>query len=250
VTYNYIFVHEIGNYYLLLLQDGLADLNLSNLLSFSMDGPNVNLKFAEEFDKFLHADYGKHLINVGSCGLHTVHNAVKNGFKIWNVDSVLRNLHKYFRNQPARCEDYEEVRIKSYISFCKLIMFHLQITQSNVLPKKFCGHRWLENEPVALRAIEVFENVKLFLATSNTADNETLKNAMADVLLLPRLHFFLTVARLFSSFLVTYQTDRPMIVFLGRDLKLLFRVSQVFIMLETDNHVLYITEPSLPLHQR
>jgi hypothetical protein len=74
-----------------------------------MDGPNVNWRFFTDFNNFMAEEHGHRLVNVGSCGLHTVHNAVKDGFKVWNIDSILRGLHKHFSNQPARREDFTEV---------------------------------------------------------------------------------------------------------------------------------------------
>lgn len=62
---------------------------LRQLLSISMDGPNVNLKLADLLQTE-HAElYGAHLVNVGSCGLHTLHNALKAGFTMWQMDKLL-----------------------------------------------------------------------------------------------------------------------------------------------------------------
>ena len=62
------------------MQEGTKELNLSNTLSLSMDGPSVNWKFVE----FLQEEHreqcgGAQLQIIGSCGLHTMHNAFKNG---------------------------------------------------------------------------------------------------------------------------------------------------------------------------
>ena len=79
---------------------------MRQLLSISMDGPNVNLKFADLLQTE-HAElYGAHLVNVGSCGLHTLHNAGKAGFTMWQMDMLLRALHYLFHNVPARREDF------------------------------------------------------------------------------------------------------------------------------------------------
>ena len=48
------------------------------LLQLSMDGPNVNWKFHKDLQEFLHARQdcqNVSLINIGSCGLHILHNA-------------------------------------------------------------------------------------------------------------------------------------------------------------------------------
>ena len=49
------------------------DLDPTHLYQISMDGPNVNMKFFEEFSQH-HKECSFHsLINIGSCGLHIVH---------------------------------------------------------------------------------------------------------------------------------------------------------------------------------
>ena len=54
-------------------------MNLSNMIQLSMDGPNVNWSYqklmAEVYD-----DRSRKLIDIGSCGLHLVHNAFRAGF--------------------------------------------------------------------------------------------------------------------------------------------------------------------------
>ncbi|XP_049923983.1 uncharacterized protein LOC126404646 [Epinephelus moara] len=59
----------------------VAQLNMRQLLSVGMDGPNVNFKLMDLLQKE-HAELhgGAQVINVGSCGLHTLHNAMKAGF--------------------------------------------------------------------------------------------------------------------------------------------------------------------------
>ncbi|XP_035998777.1 uncharacterized protein LOC118564524 [Fundulus heteroclitus] len=124
----------------------VRQLDMKNLLSIGMDGPNVNLKFLNDFQQE-HAEVhgGRQLINVGSCGLHTLHNSLKTGFSIWNIEKLLRAMHFVFHNVPARREDYTK---------------H---TGSSIFPLPFCGHRWVENLPVAERAIEVWPKLKEYV---------------------------------------------------------------------------------------
>ena len=83
------------------------------------------------------------LLNVGSCSLHVVHGAFRNGIKQtnWGIDLLLRSLHNLFNETPARWEDYTK------------------ITGSGVFPQQFCGHRWLEDKKVAERALEIWPNI-------------------------------------------------------------------------------------------
>ena len=69
-----------------------------------MDGPNVNLKAHTEFQADLRRDFNISLLNIGSCGLHIVNGAYKDGAKAsgWEVDKFLSSLHWLFKDTPAR----------------------------------------------------------------------------------------------------------------------------------------------------
>ncbi|XP_058628346.1 uncharacterized protein LOC131538490 [Onychostoma macrolepis] len=174
-----------------------------------MDGPNVNFKFFELLQSDLNEMYGgAQLVSVGSCGLHTLHNAFKAGFSMWQVEKLLRSMHTLFNNVPARREDY------------------VTVTKSSVFPLSFCGHRWLENLPVVERALEVWPSLQLYvdavkrkeLPNPGTGLYDTIEAAQKDPLILAKLHFFLTIARTFEPFLKRYQMDEPVMPFLAKDL--------------------------------
>jgi len=83
----------------------VQQLNFSRLVSVSMDGPNVNFKFFELLQSDINEMYGDAQL-VGSCELHSLHNAFKAGFSMWQVEKLLRSMHTLFNNVPARREDY------------------------------------------------------------------------------------------------------------------------------------------------
>ena len=67
------------------------------------------------------------LLNIGSCALHTLHNAYEEGVvKSFNLGGYLAFLHWLFKDSPARRED-----------------FTLD-TGSAFFPQSYCGRRWLE----------------------------------------------------------------------------------------------------------
>lgn len=108
----------------------MDQLDCSRLMSVSMNGPNVNFKFLELLQLDHAENYGgAQLVSVCSCGLHTLHNAFKDGFSMWHVDKILKAMHTLFHHVPARREDY------------------VRFTKSTVLPQPLCGHRWLDNLP-------------------------------------------------------------------------------------------------------
>jgi len=163
-------------------------LDLKHLLSISMDGPNVNFKFLNNLQQEhgeLHGGRqlisvgsgGRQLISVGSGGLHTVHNSFKTGFSIWNIEKILRAMPFVFHYVPARREDYTK------------------FTGSSLFPLPFCGHRWVENLPVAERAIEVWPQLKQYVEAVNrkelpnpgTSSFDTIEAANKDPLILAKL---------------------------------------------------------------
>ncbi|KAL2098417.1 hypothetical protein ACEWY4_007624 [Coilia grayii] len=192
------------------LKECVDKLNLRDLVSISMDGPSVNWKVFDLFQKDQAAQFGGvQLICVGSCGLHTLHNAFKCGFNAWQLDKLLRAMHTLFHNVPARREDF------------------ITVTKSSVFPLSFCVfHRWVENLPVVERALAVWPSLLLYLeavktkslSNPGTASYDTVAAAMKDPLILAKLEFYAALARTFTSFLKKYQTDEPVLPFFPKDL--------------------------------
>ena len=82
-------------------------LNESNILQIGMDGPNVNWKFYDNIKQEIESPDSPLLLDLGSCGLHTVHGAFKKAFEDnWNLDTFLKCLHRLFKDSPARRDDY------------------------------------------------------------------------------------------------------------------------------------------------
>ena len=80
----------------------------------------------------------------------------------WGIDLLLKSLHSLFNETPARIEDY------------------MKITESEVFPQQFCGHRWLEDKKVAERALEIWPNITAYVT-------EALKSQLVKFLLLVHL---------------------------------------------------------------
>ena len=91
-----------------------------------MDGPNVNWSVFDKLQAKLQEDTGKSLLDIGSCGLHTVHNAAVSETG-WGLTSKLSVLYTLFEDVPARREDYESG------------------TKQNLYPLAVCAHHWVEN---------------------------------------------------------------------------------------------------------
>ena len=87
-----------------------------------MDGPNLNMKFFEEFSQH-HKERSFHsLINIGSCGFHIVNGSYWRGKKKsgWSLKKLLKGAYYVLHNSPARREDCESITgFNSYpLSFC------------------------------------------------------------------------------------------------------------------------------------
>ncbi|XP_063766766.1 uncharacterized protein LOC134882763 isoform X2 [Eleginops maclovinus] len=211
------------------LKECMDKLNLKDLVSISMDGPSVNWKLFELFQKDQAEQYGGlQLICVGSCGLHTLHNAFKCGFTAWLLDKLLRAMHILFNNVPARREDY------------------VTVTKSSVFPLSFCAHRWVENLPVVERALVVWPSLLLYmeavktkkLPNPGTGSYDTVAAAIKDPLILAKFHFYAALARTFTPFLTKYQTDEPVLPFLSKDLtELMISLLRRFIKREVLNDI-------------
>lgn len=106
--------------------DAIAKLNNNNIYQISMDGPSVNLKFLEKVQNERRNDEQHELINIGSCGLHTIHGAFKGGVESsgWNMKQTLHGAYQILHASPARRDDYQT------------------ITGSDIFPFNFCVTRY------------------------------------------------------------------------------------------------------------
>ena len=193
-----------------------SSLGYKNIVQLSMDGPNVNWSFHNKFESSKRDNFNSGLVNVGSCSLHKIHNAFKEGAKKsgWQIPGFLYALYNLFHETPARREDYEKV------------------TSSDVFPLKYCAHRWVENVSVAERAINMLPFIKVYvtevknkkLPNPSTKSYSTVEDSCEDPLLEAKLQCYISVAKPLDGYLVKYQTDKPMLPFLCNDLEKLLKL--------------------------
>jgi hypothetical protein len=191
----------------------LESFNQGNILQVSMDGPSTNWKFfenlvtrREEQDPDV-----PQLLNLGSCGLHVVHGAFQAGEKSteWYLDTLLRSMYYCLHDSPARREDFTDV------------------TGSSSMPLKFCATRWIEDVPVAERAIQIWPNIVKYVEHISARPKskvpkiqsfKTLQASIRDPLKIAKLQFFVHIAQLLLPFLKKYQTKKPLMAFMAEDL--------------------------------
>lgn len=101
------------------------DLDPKKTWQIGMDGPNVNIAFHRKLGEQRAESQMASLLDIGTCGLHTVHRAFQTGGEKtdWKFDQYLKKAYKLFKDSPARREDFTEY------------------TGTAVFPNKFCNHR-------------------------------------------------------------------------------------------------------------
>ncbi|GBN18113.1 hypothetical protein AVEN_73464-1 [Araneus ventricosus] len=150
------------------------------------------------------------ILCIGSCGLHILNNSFKHDEKDtnWNINSILSSLYWLFKDAPIRRGGL------------------MKLSSSEKFPLKFCCHRWLENEPCAERALEIWTDICKYVSKVDygallkvTCQSwciiaQVAKNKLITV----KLNFFLSVAKMLQPFLVLYQSYKPLLPFLAGDL--------------------------------
>lgn len=124
-------------------------LSLKFMLQLSMDGPNFNWSLFHKVQDHMKLNHGgRTLLNIGSCGLHITHNAIRKAFKVagLNILNFLSALATLFQDVPAR---------RAYYS---------RVTKSDMYPLPHCGHQWVENVRVAIRANEMISSLIQYMA--------------------------------------------------------------------------------------
>ena len=197
------------------------EIDITKIVQVSMDGPNVNWKLHRLLMEHVAAAdvHAPKLLDVGSCSLHVVHNAFKAGASAseWGTAGVLSALYWLFVDSPARREDFST------------------ITGSSIFPQKYCKHRWLENVPVAQRAMDIWPNVCAYVKAVSVKHDGTdytepssksyrlVKDAVADKLLLSKLAAFMSIATQLQPFLTAFQSDNPLMPFVCGELSSIVR---------------------------
>ena len=99
--------------------NGVNELEETNMIQISMDGPNINLKLLSEVQNECQKNKLSSLIDIGS----------------WDLHKILKGASKLLHDSPARQEDYSN------------------LTGSDEYRLQFCGTRWVEDKKVAERLV-------------------------------------------------------------------------------------------------
>ena len=161
---------------------------------------------------------------IGSCGLHIVSGDLGTAVKKadWCVEMVLRGMFKLFRKAPARRGEY------------------LQLSISGLFALQFIATRWTENDIVAERAVAIWDDIIKFIKftlqkpkSKQPQDNKSYDNLVkyhSNPVVMVELHLFKDVAFILNRFLVTFQTDNPMVPFISMELSKILKSLMRFFM--------------------
>ncbi|XP_063234890.1 uncharacterized protein LOC134537894 isoform X3 [Bacillus rossius redtenbacheri] len=185
----------------------LAGVQPAAVWQIALDGPNVNLKFLKDFnymmEKSADNEEDKKLIDVGTCSLHTVHGAYKTGHNKceWQINNFLRALYYLFKDFPSRRADYTKS------------------SGSTEFPLKMCSIRWVENSKVIERALKMIPHLKKYVAFVQPKRPETknfsvVEDFLKDSFLEAKLFFLQSVVKEVEPYLISFQSDNPMLPFL------------------------------------
>lgn len=98
------------------IKNALDSLSLHkrNMIMIGSDGPNVNKKVWRTINDELIEERGHGLIDVGTCNLHTVHNAFLRGLEEFGETGtdLVTDVYQFFKKYPSRWEDFENVQNK------------------------------------------------------------------------------------------------------------------------------------------
>lgn len=188
-------------------------------LQLAMDGPSTNWNVLEHIDDERVANVFQKTLNIGSCSLHILHGAFQTGMSKanWEMSKILKALYKLFNESPARRDVY------------------LREGESTLFPLKFSATRWIEDQQVADRALEVWPSVvatvKYWLGLCKSKQPKNNKNfdilveCHQDLLIPAKFHFFSFVAGILKPYLVVFQSDNPLVPFMFDELsQILYRL--------------------------
>ena len=190
------------------------ELNPDYLLHLGMDGPSTNLAFQRKLGEALDKTHKTSFLNLGTCSLHPVHTAFRKGITSMacDIDSLFIDLHFFFKLSSARREDYSNL--------------HALTETMDKYAMKHAETRWLSMKFVAVRVVEQWKNLKTyfleflpkdpsskaaFRQVKETKRYQRIHDHLKNPITLAYVAFCAYVARDFESFLLPFQSEKPMV---------------------------------------
>lgn len=186
-----------------------SGLRLSRLLQCSIDGPNVNLSFQKKLNAHLALQNLENLIDIGTCSLHVVHNALRKGIAglDCDVERFVSDIYQWFKMSAARREDFRSIQVSSLVE-----------SAENHLFLRHVDSRWCTLGPVCERIVEQYEALQeyflKFLPKANVKPGERYNNICAflkESKNLMFIHFTIFICNAFTPYLKLFQKESPLI---------------------------------------
>ena len=197
------------------LLNTIKDFDMGKFIHLGMDGPSTNWNVLDLINDHQVANGFQKTLDIGSCSLHILHGAFQTGIMKpgWEIGKILKALYKIFNESPARCNVY------------------LHEGTSEVFPMKFCSTRWIEDQPVADRALEVclsvvptvkhWQSLNKSKRPKNSKSYDTLVEYHQDLFIPVKFHFFSFIAQILKPFLVIFQSDSPLLPFMFGEISII-----------------------------
>ena len=144
-----------------------------------------------------------------SSGFHSIHGTFKTGDNKtdWDVKTLMKALHQILHDSPTRRADY------------------IDVTGSQQFPLSFCGRWQIEDEKVAIRAIDIWKNIcqlcNFYQSLPKSRQPSSKSYMFVSCYLLPKILLFwqncTSSLTPLVPFLTQYQSKKAMIPFLYHD---------------------------------
>ena len=211
--------------------DGLP---VDKMATLVRDGQNVNKTiFQKKMNELISQDYTKFQgpIDIGSCTMHTVHNAFGQGIEQYgkDIDQLCLDLHLLFKCSAARCEDFKEVQIEMEVDTHNFQQ-HTEVW-------------WLSMEPSIKSILEQWEAITHFLTALDKDMKKVLQSINYErvymmlgtkkkVVTKVTLKFFNNVIPVFGKFMLLFQMRYPAVHILYDSLCDIFKKCMRFLKLQ------------------
>ena len=184
---------------------------VNKMVTLVRDGPNVNKTMFNKMNELIQQDYPRFtgLIDLGSCTIHTVHNAFGKGIEQYGseIDLLCKDLYTLFQHSAARCEDYVGVQIEMEVEIHNFQQ-HTEVRWLSMGPSikrvlkqwdaiiKFVSELAKDQKKVP-KSIN-FKRVYMMLGTKERASTKVTLE-------------FLNIIPLFEKFLLLFQKSSPVV---------------------------------------
>ena len=134
-----------------MVEDGLP---VDQMATLVRDGPNVNKTIFRNMNKLIQEDHPQFtgLVDLGSCTIHTVHNAFNKGMEQHGreIDQLCVDLFSLLKYSAARREDFKAKQIEMDLEVVNFIQ-HTEV-------------RWLSIGPAVQRVLEQWDAICAFVS--------------------------------------------------------------------------------------